>query len=297
MIDARLAPFALTLLLVSISAHPASDYLHAPIVLAQSTAADVSGSRKPELSPSASKEFEIEMTELKLQHLKGELTDAEYERRQKEIVEKFEKAAPEEKAFELRMTDLKLQHLKGEISDAEYMRLQRELVNENNNLIRKELGMKPAGVPEARGTAPARYRVAVFPMGEIVPESPSGTEALLYRHAHQYINTHEDMELVFSEYGSAFKRGGVGTQREIWTGGFTNKTPNTDRISYRARQVNANVALLISHKKRTAGWYGNDFEVDVYVLELDTNESYHRKGDEGDFENTIESAFRGMLTN
>ena len=294
----RLESLILLLLLTPLGAHSAAEDGRLPLVLAQTSASQAPDARGAALTPDQKKELEIGLTELKLKHLKGEISDAEFERKRKELTSQFESSASQKRDFEIGMTELKLQHMKGEISDAEYMQRQRELVNDYSKGIREKLGVAPAAASSGDpGAGAARYRVAVFPMRQIIPRSPHGTDALLYRYAHDYIGARDDMELVFSEYDPSFEPGGVGTVGEIWSDSFTDPSPNVDRVRTRATQIGANVAVLISHKKRGAGWYGNEFEVKVRVFELDSGETHLTEGSELNFENAIESAFRRMSTN
>ncbi len=218
-------------------------------------------------------------------------------------------ATADGKAVAETLAALKALHGQGVLSDEEYMRKQREIINEHTRKTQESLAgyVSPdsgaaaslSGVSSSTTVVPAsekRFRVALFPIVSNSGSAFDGNDVVLYDYAHEYIRKHRDMALVFSAYDSRADWDAAGTAADVWTGSFTRKIPHESSVVRGTKRVGANVALLFAHKKRTAGWYGNNFVVEVYVMDIEKRKTYKMQGDELSYEKTIEAALNRLLS-
>jgi hypothetical protein len=213
------------------------------------------------------------------------------------------------KAVAETLAALTLLHDQGVLSDKDYMQKQREIINEHTRKTQASLGgdVPPDSGAEANmsgvgssttiePTSEKHFRVALFPMVSNTRSTFGGNDVVLTDYAHEYIRTHPDMALVFSAYDVRADWDAAGTVADVWTGGFTQKIPDESSVVSGTKRVGANVALLFAYKRRTSGWYGNDFVVEVYVMDIEKRKTYKLQGDELSYEKTIEAALNRLLS-
>jgi hypothetical protein len=241
---------------------------------------------------------------LKILHDQGVLSDEEYMQKQRGIIHgglstgRKQDAAADSKAVAESLAALKSLHEQGVLSDEEYMRKQREVINEQTRGIRAELGAistvaaAPAAVSDESATT-SRFHVALLPIANL---RYSDFDVIFYDYVHEYVERNPDMRLVYSEFDQQFERGRAGTMDTLWRGTFTSKTPDKTSAMSGAKRVGANVAVLISYKKRTAGWYGEEFSFDIYVYDVEAGKVHRKSGNELNYEKVIDAAFASLMS-
>ena len=132
-------------------------------------------------------------------------------------------------------------------------------------------------------------RIGLFPLANL---PANRFDSVFYDFVHQYAEAHPNMDLVFSDYDSRFESGLAGTESEIWGGTMTEKVPNKSAVIRGAKTVGADVAILISYKQRSAGWYADDFTFTVYVLDILENRTYKLSGTDRNYQGVIKTALK-----
>jgi hypothetical protein len=183
--------------------------------------------------------------------------------------------------FSATLAALKLSFDRDELSNKEYTQKQRAVLDEYTRNTRAGPGIKTAsssGMP---------MRIALLPFANL---RSVDFDATFYDYVHAYVGMHEDLELAFSEYDTRFEQGLAGTEAEVWKRNFTQKSLNEYGIVRGAKRVNADLAMLISYGQ-TGGIQINSFAFSVYVLDVETNEIYTKKGTDLNYKKVIEEAF------
>ena len=183
--------------------------------------------------------------------------------------------------FAAALAALKLSHDQGTLSDRAYMRKQRQMIAEYTG-IPQTTNLEKASAPADR-----TLHIALLPLAHLPGQQ---FESVFYDFIHKYVEGRPYMTLVYSDYDSRFESGRAGSESQIWSGTMTEKVPNEAAVKQGAEAVGADVALLISHRQRTAGWYAQDFTFTLFVFDIPTNRTYKLSGTDRNYRDVIKSA-------
>jgi hypothetical protein len=137
-----------------------------------------------------------------------------------------------------------------------------------------------------------KLRVALFPMADLLD---SRFDATLYDYVHQRVELSPDMDLVYSEYDERFERGRAGSEGDVWGGSFTQKNSNWPAIREGTVRVGADAAVLVVYKKRTAGWYAEEFNFSIFIEDIATDRTVTLQGTELNYKEVFDNAFSQAL--
>ena len=147
---------------------------------------------------------------LKVLHGQGVLSDEEYMRKQREVINEHTRKTQES--------------LAGYVSP--------------DSGVAASLSGMSSSITVAP-TSEKRFRVALFPIVSNSGSTFDLNDVVLYDYAHEYIRKHPEMALVFSAYDSRSDWDAAGTAANVWTGGFTKKIPDESSVVSGTKRVGA----------------------------------------------------------
>lgn len=196
---------------------------------------------------------------------------------------------------------LSLLYEQGLISETEYREKRRALIEAEieEDLRRiKSADAQGAAVVVSTAAAPAataertKLKVAVLPFFNY---RNRGCEREVESYLRQVIDRREELDLVYSVYDSRFDSNRAGSPARLWAGPDFRKTPDARVMHTTASDLNADIAFMSFCKKRTAGWYGEEYLVEVYLLDVPRTAIVQESGDELSYKQAVDTAFDELL--
>ena len=189
------------------------------------------------------------------------------------------KSTPSPDWYVAALSALALSHDRGEIDDDAYEENKREIIREYRSATLRQTA---AGRP---------VRVAVLPFTSF----PSNNyDAVFYDVIHELINNSPTLELVYSHYDPIFTKGRAGSKEDLWRGTITDKHLDGAAVTRSLSRLGADVAVLVSYRKRTAGWYGNEFYFSLYIVDPAGDGIRTLEGNELNCEDVIRQALERL---